>query len=170
MTAALRFLDVTSLLLFRLACLLVTGIVLVVTYDVLSRNIGLPTAIWAVNSVEYAMLHITFLCLPYLVLTRGHVCVEIVLTYLPRGVRRGWVFLLHIASALICFYLCWKSGQIFAKVWADGSYEVRSFDAPMWALYASMPLGFGFGGLQFLAFLLKGDSFYSAPPDAHAGL
>ncbi|MFC3167793.1 TRAP transporter small permease [Paracoccus fontiphilus] len=170
MAAALRTLDAISTLLFYLACLLVVAIVCMVTYDVFSRNLGLPTAIWAVNAVEYAMLHITCLSIPYLVLTRGHVCVEIVLTYLPGGLRRTWETVLHVLAAAICAFLCFESGKMFLQVLADGSYEVRSFDAPMWTLYISMPLGFGFGALQFLAFLARGDSFYGAAPETHAGM
>lgn len=170
MPAVLRIVDAVSVFLFRLACLLVAAIVLIVTYDIFSRNFGLPTAVWAVNAVEYAMLYITFLCLPSLVQTRGHVCVEVLLTFLPKKVRKGWECALHVLSALICFYLCWKSGESFFRVLSDGSYEVRSFDSPMWVLYASMPLGFGFGGLQFIAFLIRGQSFFGAPPEAHAGV
>ncbi|AML51832.1 TRAP transporter small permease [Falsihalocynthiibacter arcticus] len=170
MSSVFRLLDAVSHLLFRIACLLVVAIVLIVTYDVLSRNLGLPMFIWAVNSVEYAMLHVTFLCLPYLVMTRGHVSVEVVLTYLPVHVRKAWEFVLHIIAALICFYLAWHSGKSFFTALIEGTYEVRSFDAPMWTLYASMPLGFGFGGAQFLSFIARGESFYGAAPEAHAGM
>ncbi|NIZ09361.1 TRAP transporter small permease [Pseudooceanicola sp. HF7] len=170
MSASLRILDAISLFLFRLACLLVLGIVLVVTYDVASRNLGLPTAVWAVNSVEYAMLYITFLCLPHLVLTRGHVCVEIVLTYLPAKLRKLWEAGLQILSAAICLYLAWHTAGAFLETLTDGSYEVRAFDMPNWAIYLSMPVGFFFGGLQFLAFFPRGQSFFGAPPEAHAGV
>lgn len=170
MSSVFRMLDAISLLLFRLACLLVAGIVLTVAYDVLSRNFGLPTAVWAVNAVEYAMLHITFLCLPWLVLTRGHVCVEVALSYMSARLRKWWELGLHTIAALVCFYLAWMSGESFARAMADGSYEVRSFDAPMWTLFATMPLGFCLGGLQFLAFPLRGESFFGAAPESHAGV
>ncbi|QPM90913.1 TRAP transporter small permease [Pseudooceanicola algae] len=170
MSLSLRILDAISLLLFRLACLLIFGIVALVTYDVLSRNLGLPTAVWAVNSVEYAMLHITFLCLPELVRTRGHVCVEVLLTYMPDGLRKTWELGLHILSALICFYLAWQTADSFLTALIKGTYEVRSYDMPNWLIYATMPLGFFFGGLQFLAFPIRGESFFGASPDAHAGM
>lgn len=170
MPILLRLLDAISLFLFRLGCLLVVGIVVLVNYDVISRNLGLPSAVWAVNSVEYLMLHITFLCLPYLVLTRGHVCVEVLLTYMPAGLRKVWELGLHLISAAVCFYMMWHTGESFWQVLLDGSYEIRSFDAPMWMLYSTMPIGFGFGALQFLAFIVKGQSFFGASPEAHAGL
>jgi len=116
------------------------------------------------------MLYITFLCLPYLVMTRGHVSVEVVLTYLPDNVREAWEFALHIIAALICFYLAWHTGKSFFAAIIEGTYEVRSFDAPMWALYVSMPFGFAFGGAQFLSFIARGESFYGAAPETHAGM
>lgn len=170
MKAAFGLLDLLSRLLFLLACLLIVGIVLIVTYDVASRNLGLPTFLWAVDGVEYAMLHITFLCFPWLVRSRGHVCVEIALSYMRAPLRRGWEIGLMILSALICLYLTWRTGLLFAQALADGTYEVRVVDMPMWALYVSMPIGFLVGALQFLAFPLRGESFYGAAPDAHAGL
>ncbi|WP_428929285.1 TRAP transporter small permease [Marinibacterium sp. SX1] len=170
MTSAVRLLDALSRLLFLLACLLVAAIVCVVTYDVVSRNLGLTTIVWAVNSVEYAMLHITFLCFPWLVRTRGHVCVEIALTMMPAGLRRAWEAMLMVLAAAICFYMAWRSGLSLADTLASGAYEVRSFDMPMWLLYSTMPVGFLVGGLQFLAFFARGESFYGAAPDAHAGL
>lgn len=170
MAMMLRVLDSISKLLFLLGCLFIFAIVCVVNYDVLSRNFGLPTAIWAVNSVEYAMLHLTFLVLPYLVLTRGHVFVGALLAYMPQGMRRVWETGLHLISAAICFYMFWYSGQSFLRGWGDGSYEVRAFDMPMWAVYSTMPIGFFFGGLQFLAFFPRRESFFEASVDAHAGL
>lgn len=170
MPLLLRLNDTIALYLFRLACLLIFGIVVLVNYDVIARNLDLPPAFWAVSTVEYTMLFVTFLCLPYLVLTRGHVCVEILLTYMPTKLRKLWELGLHIISALVCFYLMAQSAELFWKVWLDGSYEIRTYDMPMWALYATMPIGFGFGGLQFLAFLVKGESFFGASPEAHAGL
>ena len=41
---------------------------------------------------------------------------------------------------------------------------------PMWAVYSTMPIGFFFGGLQFLAFFPRRESFFEASVDAHAGL
>ncbi|MGB2202803.1 MAG: TRAP transporter small permease, partial [Pseudooceanicola atlanticus] len=109
MRPMLQLIDLISKLLFVLGCLLVLAIVFIVNYDVLSRNLGLPTAIWAVNTVEYAMLHLTFLVLPYLVMTRGHVFVGILLTYMPERMRKWWETALHIISAAICFYMTWYS-------------------------------------------------------------
>ncbi|MCB1512930.1 MAG: TRAP transporter small permease subunit [Hyphomicrobiaceae bacterium] len=170
MPSLLRLLDAISLGMFRLACVLVALIVFSVAYDVTSRNLGLPSAFWVVNSVEYAMLHITFLSLPYLVLTRGHVCVEVLLTYMRPALRRVWEQGLQVTSALICFYLSWHCGKSFLQAMADGLYDVRAFDAPMWMIYLTMPIGFALGGLQFLSFFAREQSFFGAPPETHAGM
>ena len=170
MTLFLSGLDAVCKALFWLACLCTAAIVLIVLYDVTSRNLGLPTAIWAINGVEYLMLHITFLALPWLVRTRGHVSIEILFAYLPEGIARRHKLVLHVLAAAICFYLAWRSGLSLSKAWIDGTYEIRSFDAPMWTLFSTMPVGFLFGGLQFLAFPLRGDSFYDGDLRQKAGL
>ncbi|WP_157968915.1 TRAP transporter small permease [Tropicimonas sp. IMCC34011] len=170
MTIALRTLDRLCQLLFALACALTAFIALTVTYDVASRNLGLPVIIWAVNSVEYAMLAITFLAMPWLVRTRGHVCVEVVLTFLPITLRRWWEAALHYLAAGLCFFLAYRAGLAAADAMARELYDVRAFDMPMWLLYGVMPIGFFFSALQFLAFPIQGQSFYGAPPSEKAGL
>jgi len=170
MKTMLRMLDFLTWLLFVLAALLVGLILLVVAYDMASRNFGLPTAMWAVNSVEYAMLHITFLALPWLVRTRGHVSVEVLLMALPPRLRHMHEVFLHILAAAVCFYIAWRSGMAFVQAVVSGSYEVRTFDTPMWILFATMPLGTFFGGLQFLSFLPRSESYFVADKSTGAGL
>jgi TRAP-type C4-dicarboxylate transport system permease small subunit len=170
MATVIAIVDGLSRTLFFIACALVAAMVFVVSYDVGTRNLGLPPPVWAVNSVEYAMLHITFLSLPELVRTRGHVCVELLLVALGSNARRYLEKALHIAAALICFYLAWRSGIELLKTIESGAYEVRSFDMPMWALFISMPFGFLLGGLEFLAFPLRSESFFSGPAEAMGGL
>ncbi|QDL90329.1 TRAP transporter small permease [Paroceanicella profunda] len=170
MSMLITAVDLISRFLFLLAILITAALVFIVTYDVGARNLGLTPPNWAVNTVEYGMLHITFLALPWLVRTRGHVCVELVLTYLPARARTAWELALHAISALICFYLAYRSGLSLADTIAKGSYEVRSFDMPMWMLFASMPAGFLLGGLQFVAFPLRGDSFFAGAAAEKGGL
>ena len=116
------------------------------------------------------MLHVTFLALPELVRTRGHVCVELLLTALGTGPRARLEALLHVVAALICFYLAWRSGVELADAFASGDYEVRSFDMPMWGLFLTMPLGFLAGALEFVAFPLRGESYFTGPADSKGGL
>jgi len=170
MAAFISLIDGLSRALFFLACLLVAAMVLVVAYDVGTRNLGMRPPIWAVNSVEYAMLYVTFLALPELVRTRGHVCVELLLVAIGSTARKHLEKGLHVLAALICLYLAWRSGVELWKTIQSGSYEVRSFDMPMWALFLSMPFGFLLGGLQFIAFPLRGDSFFTGPADSKGGL
>ena len=170
MKTVLSLLDFLTWVLFVLAAVLVGLILLVVAYDMASRNFGLPTAMWAVNSVEYAMLHITFLALPWLVRTRGHVSVEVLLMVLPARVRHAHEVFLHILAAAVCFYIAWRSGISFVQAVASGSYEIRTFDTPMWVLFATMPLGMTFGGLQFLAFPVRRESYFVPDETTGAGL
>ncbi len=116
------------------------------------------------------MLQVTFLALPELVRTRGHVCVELLLVALGATARARLEKALHIIAALICFYLAWRSGIELAKAFESGAYEVRSFDMPMWGLFLTMPFGFLLGGLEFIAFPMRGESFFTGPADAKGGL
>lgn len=159
-----------SLVLFCLACALVGAILIVVSYDMMSRNFGWPSIVWAVNSVEYMMLFITFLVMPWLVRTRGHVSVAVLLQALPGQVRRRFETFLHILAAAICLYLAWRAGLRLEDAVRRGAMEIRSFDMPLWIVYVTMPIGLGLSGLEFLAFLLRRESFYDAHVEEAAGL
>lgn len=163
----IRLVDALSRLLFAAAVGIVAAIVLLVIYDVASRNLRLPTLPGAVTTVEFALFFVTFLALPWLVRTRGHVAVEIVFTALSLRARRVLELVLHLVAAVMCAALALRSGSSMVDALLSGDYEVRSYDMPMWLLYAAMMSGFGLGALQFLAFPLRGESFYGADP-AHA--
>ncbi|MFV0383344.1 TRAP transporter small permease [Paracoccus sp. (in: a-proteobacteria)] len=155
---------------FACACGLVGCILIVVSYDMTSRNFGLPTAVWSVNSVEYMILFVTFLVMPWLVRTRGHVSVTIVLQNMPDAVRHLFEKFLHVFAAVICFHLAWRAGLRLEDAIARGAVEIRSFDMPLWIVYVTMPVGLGLSGLEFLAFLYRGESFYDAHLEEAAGL
>jgi TRAP-type C4-dicarboxylate transport system permease small subunit len=135
-------------------------VVLLVAWDVFSRNFARPVA-WSVSLTEYLLIYVTFLPMPALVRGKGHVCADFIRTAMPRGLRRvveTGVYLLCIA---ICTHLGWVALQGVVSSVQTGAYDVRTFDMPRWLIYAPMVLGLWLSALEFLRYLLGHDSIYA---------
>ena len=170
MAVVIRAATVLSRALFLLAMGLVAAVLVIVVYDVGTRNLGFRPPAWGVNTVEYALFWIAILSVPDLVRTRGHVSVEVVLSTLSPAWRLRASLLVCLVASLICFFVAWRSGLAFHKAWVTGNYEVRAFDMPEWIIYLPMPIAFALAGLMFLAFLMRRDPYHTGPGEASGGL
>jgi C4-dicarboxylate transporter, DctQ subunit len=161
-----RVFDVSERVALALAVitkLLLATVVLLVTADVVARNVARPLA-WSVSLTEYLLIYVAFLPMPALVRGKGHVCADFVraslLPAIQRVVERG-VYLLCIA---ICLYLGWVAFAGFADSVRTGSYDVRTFDMPRWLIFLPMVIGMWLSALEFLRYLLGPDSIYALDP------
>lgn len=132
------------------AGLLVLALV-VVCHMVFVRAVLGQSSIWQTEFTTFCILGATFLGAPYILLTRGHVSVDI-LPLMFAGTTRRLLYWLGCAMALafcaLFFYgsLAWwfeafKSGQTTASIWR----------ARLWIPYLSVPVGLGLLCLQYLA-------------------
>ena len=135
-------------------------VVLLVAWDVFSRNFTRPVA-WSVSLTEYLLIYVTFLPMPALVRAKGHVCADFIRTAMPRGLRRAVEAGVYVLCIAICSHLGWVALQgVIASV-QTGAYDVRTFDMPRWLIYAPMVLGLWLSALEFLRYLLGHDSIYA---------
>ena len=67
-----------------------------------------------------------------------------------------------MVCAAVCVVLAWYGGAITLQNFVDSEKDVRSFDMPRWILMASMPLSFGMMALEFIRYLVRGESPYGA--------
>jgi TRAP-type C4-dicarboxylate transport system permease small subunit len=156
--------------LFLLGMALVGGVLLIVVYDVTSRNLGLHPPTWAVATVEYALLWIALLTMPDLVRTRGHVAVEVVLAAMAPAARRRLSDAVSLAAAAICAFMAVRSGQNFWYAWQAGTYEIRSYDMPEWIIYLPMPIAFSLAALMFVRLVALGESYHGGRAETGEGL
>lgn len=135
-------------------------IVLLVAADVAARNLAKPLT-WSVSLTEYLLIYITFLPLPALARSKGHVCADFIRTALPRGVQRVVETGVYLLCLTICIYLGWVALQGVVDSVRSGAYDVRTFDMPRWLIYAPMVVGLWLSALEFLRYLLGRDSIYA---------
>lgn len=136
------------------AAFLIGLAVLVICDIVVERYILGLTTIWQIDVVTYSIVGATFVGSSYVLMTRGHVNVDIL--PLHSGPRfRYWLALsttlLALAFCIVIFTLCtayWY--QAYSERWLSNTV----WRARLWIPYLSMPIGLGLLILQYLAELI----------------
>jgi TRAP-type C4-dicarboxylate transport system permease small subunit len=134
--------------------LLIAIAVLVICDMVVERYIFNLTTIWQIDAVTYCIVGATFVSSPYVLMTRGHVNVDILPLYLgPRGryALAMFTMLIALAFCVAIFILCtlyWF--EAYTDMWR--SHTV--WRARMWIPYLSMPVGLGLLILQYVVDLI----------------
>ena len=132
------------------AALIALG-VLVVCQMVFIRYVLNQNTIWQTDFVTWSLVAATFVGSPYVLLTRGHVNVDVLPLYLgPRP--RWWLALASILMSLaFCAVLLWLSGRFWLEAWEQKWVSDTMWRARMWIPYSSMPIGLAILLLQFVA-------------------
>ena len=136
------------------AAFLIFAAVLVICDMVVERYILGRTTIWQIDVVTYCIVGATFIGSAYVLMTRGHVNVDILPLHVgPRS--RYWLALftnlLALAFCIVIFVLCtvyWY--EAYSQRWLK-----YSLARPLVDSYLSMPIGLGLLVLQYLAELLQ---------------
>jgi C4-dicarboxylate transporter, DctQ subunit len=170
MKAALRAYDTLIHAMAWFAGALMAGMFAAIVIDVLLRNLGLQSSAHLFTFTEYALLLIPCFGAPWLVREKGHVFVEIGLDMLSGALRRRAIVGIGIVCIVICLVLAWYGFEVTARNFRLDDKDVRSFDAPRWALVVCIPVSFFFMATEFLRHLLRGEDFLgSMTPGAPGG-
>lgn len=159
-----------SQILAGFAKILIGVMILIVVSDVVVRNLGLRPLSWGVSTSEYILLYATFLPMPWLVRTKGHVFVEFLRNILGRSGRAVLEKVIYLICVGLCLYLGTIALESFISMLQSGDYETRSFDMPKWAVFLPMVVAFYLSALEWLRFLFGFDSMYNLNPLEMEGL
>jgi C4-dicarboxylate transporter, DctQ subunit len=160
----LRAYDAALRALALLAGLLMVAMMVMITADVVLRNLGTQSSSYLFTFTEYFLLLIPLLGAPWLVREKGHIYIEVLIAAFTPAVRRGLMKAVTVLCIAVCATLAWYGGVITLHDYAMAEKDVRSFDMPRWTLVLFMPLSFGMMALEFLRLLLRGESPYAAGP------
>jgi TRAP-type C4-dicarboxylate transport system permease small subunit len=151
------------------AGLLIAAMMLVITLDVVVRNLGYQSSAHFFTFTEYALLIVPCLGAPWLVREKGHVYVEILLMHLGprrRAVLRTGIGLLCVA---VCVVLAWYGFEVTLRDYLGNEKDVRSLDMPRWMVVGFVPLSFAMMAVEFLRFLARREDFLGSmagkPPE-----
>ena len=123
----------------------------VVCHMVFVRAVLGESSIWQTEFVTFSLIAATFLGAPYILLTRGHVNVDVLPLMVGIPTRRVLHFIgsavalafcaIFLVASLPWWYDTWQTGQTTSTIWR----------ARVWIPYLSVPVGLALLCLQYIA-------------------
>ena len=119
------------------------------------RYILVEPTTWQTEFVTYLLLSATFVGAPYLLLTKGHVNVDLVPIYLKPRARFVLALVASTLSLLFCVTITWLGVGLWLEAWNNSWYSDSMWEVRLWIPYLAMPIGFGVLSLQYIADLFS---------------
>jgi len=138
---------------------LIAAMMVVITVDVVLRNLGFQSWAHFFTFTEYALLVVPCLGAPWLVREKGHIYVEILLMHLQPRPRRWLTRGIGLACIGICLVIAWYGFEVTLTDFLRAERDVRSFDMPRWLVVGWIPLSFLMMAIEFGRFLWRGEDF-----------
>jgi TRAP-type C4-dicarboxylate transport system permease small subunit len=129
--------------------------VVVVCQMVFVRYVLNETTIWQTDFVTFSLVAATFIGSPYVLMTKGHVNVDVLPLY--AGARARWwlalvAILISLSFALVMAVL---TAQFWHEAWENNWRSESMWRARLWIPYAAMPIGLGLLTLQYVVDLIN---------------
>ncbi len=138
---------------FVAAGLIALGVIGICDMVVERYLLGLNT-IWQTDFVTYSLIAATFIGSPYVLLTRGHVNVDVLPHYAGPRMRYClalYAALLSLAFAAVMTVLTYR---YWLEAWSNGWRSDTLWRARLWIPYSAMPIGLGLLALQYVVDLV----------------
>ena len=125
--------------------------VIIVCHMVFVRYVLGHNTIWQTDFVTYSLVAATFIGSPFVLMTRGHVNVDILPLYSSPPLRR-WLALFAAAVTLVfCILMTALTFHFWKEAWDNKWVSDTMWRARLWIPYACMPIGLGILTLQCIA-------------------
>jgi C4-dicarboxylate transporter DctQ subunit len=146
----IKALDRVCTLLAVVSGLIVVFVTFSIGYSILSRAMGLPSAIWVIQFNEYALLWMTFLGTAWLLSQKKHISVHIILQRLSEKNKKIFAVIHALMGTLLCGVLCWFTTFTTIEKIGRNVIDVQAVDIPIGYVLMVIPLGFLLLFLQFV--------------------
>lgn len=131
-----------------LLALLLTGMILLASAQILLRNLFDSGLVWADPVLRITVLWVAMFGAMVATRERNHIHIDLLSRYLPeRGTRYSHLFT-DLFSAVVCGLVAWHAARFVYFEWQDGVRLFASF--PAWFAELVLPLGFAVMALRFL--------------------
>jgi TRAP-type C4-dicarboxylate transport system permease small subunit len=121
---------------------------------VVMRYVLGASTIWQNEFVTFAIVAATLIGSPYVLLTRGHVNVDLLPHYLGERGKRWAALLASSMGWICCAVLAWTGWQYFHEAWSAGWVTQTVWAPPLWIPLLPLPIGLGLLTLQYTADIL----------------
>lgn len=137
------------------ASLLIVAAVVIVCQMVFLRYILNQNTIWQTDFVTYSLVAATFLGAPYVLMTRGHVNVDILPLYAGQPMRYRLAYFSIFISLAFCAVITWLAAEFWYDAWKTNEVSNSMWRARLWIHYTAMPVGLAILTLQYVADLIN---------------
>jgi TRAP-type C4-dicarboxylate transport system permease small subunit len=151
METYVRWVRRVSTLFGYVAAGLIAAGVAVVCHMVFVRYVLNDNTIWQTDFVTYSLVAATFIGCPYVLLTRGHVNVDVLPHYLGPRARFWLAIFSSVMSLAFCVVITVLTFKLWHEAYANHWVSDTMWRARLWIPYASMPIGLGMLTLQYIA-------------------
>ncbi|MFT4581735.1 MAG: C4-dicarboxylate transporter DctQ subunit [Gammaproteobacteria bacterium] len=125
-------------------------IVFAYIYEVISRYFFDRPTLWASDAVAFLLCLSTFLILPCVSQTHGHVKIPLLEERLSGARAAQLRRLLALISFIVCVAVAVISGLENVRQFVDSITTVSVYPLPKWILSSAMTYGFGLSAMHFL--------------------
>lgn len=123
----------------------------VVCQMVFVRAVLGQSSIWQTEFVTFSLVAATFLGAPYILLTRGHVAVDVVPLMVSTPTRRALLLLGHAVAFVFCVFFLYAAIPWWFDAWQNNQTTSSIWRARLWIPYLSVPVGLALLCLQLVA-------------------
>ena len=133
-----------------LAAAIIGTMVVLVSYDVIARNLGLWSPGWMVDATEYGLPLATLLVAPWLASRGEHIRIDLVAMVLPKAAFQRLDRITSLGCAIVCAVTAWYSVGVAIEAYETGALVIKSVIFPEWWIFAPLPACFLLLALEFL--------------------
>ena len=154
MDGFIRAVRLISLLCGIVAAALISAGVFVVCQMVFVRFVLNSNTIWQTDFTTYCLVAATFIGSPYVLLTRGHVNVDILPHYMGQAARYRLAMFSAVMSFCFSLAMTWLSVHYWFEAWEGNWVSDTMWRARLWIPFGAMPIGFAILSLQYVVDLV----------------
>lgn len=154
MDGFIRAVRLISTLCGAAAAALISAGVFVVCQMVFVRFVLNSNTIWQTDFTTYCLVAATFVGSPYVLLTRGHVNVDILPHYISYTARYRLAMVSAVMSLCFSLAMTWLSIRYWFEAWDGNWVSDTMWRARLWIPFGAMPIGFAILSLQYVADVL----------------
>lgn len=123
---------------------------LLITIDIVIRNLGIGHLGWLLETSEYVLYLATFIAAPWVLHLGAHVRVDLLLTAVPARLGVGLELIADAIGALVAAVLFFYGLDAALKARAGGWMIIKELVLPEWPLLAVIPSSMALLALEFL--------------------
>jgi TRAP-type C4-dicarboxylate transport system permease small subunit len=138
-----------------LAGLVISAMAVLITLDVVLRNVGLANMPWLNELSEYALYVTTFIAAPWVLSLGSHVRVDLLAVSVPRAAARVLEIVADLLGTAISLTMGWYGLRVVRDGFVRGDLLYKEVVIPEWWLLAFIPLGCALLAIEFLRRLYR---------------